>query len=433
MSAVVLALGLTGVAVTPFVMQSASAAVALDPVPPCDVGEVCDIVPETTVTVTTTLGSPTVEGPEDQEHPETTITKTVTATPSSTPTKTTRSPKPTKTTSSPATPPPAITQNPQPLPTQSAEVPVVPTTPTPEQSVEMPAIAPSETIPPVVPSETQVASSEEVPLELRNAAPEYDQRAMAQQLSIPALVLVLLALFAVLIFEGRLRRMAHAAAVRKAGPQLGRPDMPPAGGYPAGPGYASAGFPSPGYPGGTAYAPIISFVPVQTYPSGQPGYGPGYPEPSAPYPPQGYGQEPPTPPEPVVLRPEEFVSTNEPPEPPGATREPDEPARERSLFEPVIAPEPLPGDIPPGGADPYEGPVPPLGPASAAEAGDAEPWMEPGSLFTPKKPVSDDPGEGYEPPPYLPPDVEATAVQPLPVTEEQPQPGGRRKGSRRKK
>ncbi|TMR08155.1 hypothetical protein [Nonomuraea zeae] len=97
MSAIVLALGLTGAGATPFIVQSASASVsAYDPVEPCDIGEACDTSPETTVTVTTTLGTPTPE-----EEPETTITKTVTATP----TKASKSPTPTKTTTPPATTP----------------------------------------------------------------------------------------------------------------------------------------------------------------------------------------------------------------------------------------------------------------------------------------------------------------------------------------
>ncbi|MFG2076695.1 hypothetical protein [Nonomuraea maritima] len=421
MSAAVLALGLAGVGVTPFVMQSASASVLLDPVvEPCDVGEVCDIVPETTVTVTTTLGSPSPTSTEEDEQPRTTVTRTVTATP--TPTRTTRSPRPTKTSDSPTTSaPPSIPTHS--LPTQDVEVPVVPpptpTAPTPEQSVELPTVAPDDPTPSAVPTETEVAASEEVPLELRNAAPEFDQKTLTQQLSIPALVMVLLALFLVLVFEGRLRRMAHAAAVRKAGPQP-RPDMMPPGGYPAGPGYA--GFPAPGYPGGTAYAPIISFVPVQTYPSAQPPYGPGFPDPTQPYPQQAY-EEPPPPADPVVLRPDAFDFSSDSPEP----------ARERDPFEPVIPAEPTPGDIPPGGADPYDGPQPPLGPASAAESGDSEPWEQPGSLFVPKKHGESkkhgepDASGGYEPPPYLPADLpadppsagEVTAVQPLPEPEEQ--------------
>lgn len=425
-SAIVLALGLTGAGATPFIVQSASASVAFDPiVEPCDPDvTLCgDITPETTITVTTTLGSPSPTGPE--EAPETTVTKTVTATP----TKTSKSPTPTKTTSAPSPTPTQSTpaQNPQPLPTQSAEVPpVIPTTPTPEQSVEMPAIAPTDTPSSTLPSQTEAASTEEVPLELRRAAPEFDQTDLTRKLSIPALVLVLLALFAVLIFEGRLRRMAHAAAVRKAGPPpmtgpaMG-PEMHPTGGYPAGPGYAatSGGFPAPApaYPGGTAYAPIISFVPVQTYPSGPPQYG--YQDPNHPYPPQGYMQEPPpAEPEPVVLHPDEFDSYSEPPR-----------SRERDMFEPLVPPAPVPTDIPPGGADPYDGGVEqPLGPASAAEAGDAVPWdqEQPGSLFQPARgnepAPGHEPGPGYEPPPYLPPDEDVTAVQPLPPPASQPEP-----------
>ncbi|MEV4073505.1 hypothetical protein ACGFJC_45465 [Nonomuraea fuscirosea] len=434
LSAVVLALALTGAGATPFIVQSASASVtALDPVEPCDVGEVCDITPETTVTVTTTLGEPTPE--ETDSAPETTVTKTVTASP----TKKTKAPTPTKTTPASTPPPTTPEQNPQPLPTQSVEVPpTTEPTPTQEESVSMPAIAPDETTPAVpTPSETQVASDEEVPLELRNAAPEFDQRTLTQKLSIPALVLVLLALFAVLIFEGRLRRMAHAAAVRKAGPPMAGPEMPPPGaGYPAGPGYATAGFQAPGYPGGTAYAPIISFVPVQTYPS----VPPGYQDPNHPYPPQGYVQEPYQEPvqEPMVLHPDEFDSYSEPPvrerdpfEPATEVREPFEPAsgaRERDPFEPLVPP--VPSDIPPGGAGPYDGDQEqPLGPASAAESGDPDPWKPAaGSLFEPASSRESEPGQGdsvatdYEPPPYLAPDADVTAVQPLPPQlQEQPQ------------
>ncbi|MEV4171631.1 hypothetical protein [Nonomuraea sp. NPDC049709] len=409
MSAIVLALGLAGAGATPFIVQSASASVAFDPpVEPCDVEVECETTPQTTITVTTTLGSPSPE-PEDGQ-PETTVTKTVTATP----TKTSKAPTPTKTTSAPASVPQTTpTQNPQPLPTQSAEVPPATpiTSPTTEASVEMPTIAPETTTSPP-PSQTESASSDEVPLELRNAAPEFDQRTLTQKLSIPALVLVLLALFAVLIFEGRLRRMAHAAAVRKAGPHAGRPDMPPGGGYPAGPGYATAAFPAPGYPGGTAYAPIISFVPVQTYPGGPPQYG--YQDPNHPYPPQGYVQEPyppaEPPQEPVVLHPDEFDSYSEPPR-----------SRERDPFEPLIPAAEPPTDIPPGGAGPYDGDVEqPLGPASAAEAGDSEPWQQrPGSLFEPAASREyehgpEGPPDGYEPPPYVPADGDVTAVQPLP-------------------
>ncbi|MBF8193962.1 hypothetical protein ITP53_51470 [Nonomuraea sp. K274] len=435
-SAVVLALGLTSAGVTPFIVQSASASVgAYDPIEGCEAGQTCEeTTPQTTVTITTTLGTTPTPEPEE-EQPETTITKTVTASP----TKKSSTPKPTKTvtkapeTSAAATP----TQNIQPLPTQSVEVP--PSTPptSQEPDISLPAVA-SETPPPATPTQTQQASSEEVPLELRNAAPEFDQQELTQKLSIPALVLVLLALFAVLIFEGRLRRMAHAAAVRKAGPQMGgRPDMPPpGGGYPAGPGYAAAGFAAPAYPGGTAYAPIISFVPVQTYPSGQTQYGAVYQDPGQAYPHQGYAPEPAPQPEPVVLHPDEFDSYSEPPEP-------REEARERDPFEPVIPPAAPPSDIPPGGASPYDGGVEqPLGPASAAETGDSEPWQQRPSLFDPPprqghEPMSAEgheptPPQGYEPPPYLPADEDVTAVQQQ-VTEEQPEPAKEKRGRRRKK
>ncbi|WP_103960382.1 hypothetical protein [Nonomuraea solani] len=431
MSAIVLALGLTGAGATPFIVQSASASsvAAYDPVEGCDVDvETCEeTTPETTVTTTITAPTP-------EEEPETTITKTVTATP----TKTTKSPTPKKSTTPPPASTPASTpDNPQPLPTQSVEVPpATSSTPTTEPSVEMPAIAPSESLPATTsaPSESQVASSsEEVPLELRAGTPEFDQRTLTQRLSIPALVLVLLALFAVLIFEGRLRRMAHAAAVRKAGPHAGagQPNAAPmGGGYPAGPGYATAGFPAPGYPGGTAYAPIISFVPVQTYPSGPPQYA----DPNHPYPPQAYVQEPPTaqapPPEPVVLHPDDFDSYNH--EPPVS--------RERDMFEPLVPAEPPPSDIPPGGATPYEDGVhdQQLGAASAAEPGDSEPWQQqPGSLFEPaSKPSHDQPS--YDPPPYVPADEDVTAVTPLPEpqppqepTKEMPDPKRRRFGRKK--
>ncbi|MFI9845648.1 hypothetical protein ACIHFD_52100 [Nonomuraea sp. NPDC051941] len=424
-SAVVLALGLAGVGATPFIVQSASASVsAYQPVEPCDIGEVCDTTPETTVTVTETAGTP------EPEEPETTITKTVT----SSPTKASKTPKPTKSTTPPATTsaPPPQNQNPQPLPTQTVETPPTSAQSTPEQSIDIPEVASSEpvTAPSVQPSDTQPASSEEVPLELRNAAPEFDQKSLTQKLSIPALVLVLLALFAVLIFEGRLRRMAHAAAVRKAGPPMGRPDMPPpppGGGYPAGPGYyATAGFPAPGYPGGTAYAPIISFVPVQTYPSGP---VPGYEEHQ--YPPQGYAQEPPPPPvaEPMVLHPDEFDSFN---------HEPPKPKEFRDPFEPLVPADPPPADIPPGGGDPYEvpGQERPLGPVSASESGDSEPWQGSQSLFDP--PERNQEQQAYDPPPYLAPDAEATVIQPLPPepgqpeqTKEMPDPKRRRWGRKK--
>lgn len=395
-SAVLLALTLTGVGASPFVGYDASAsAIAYDPidVPPCDAGAECP--PETTVTVTTTLPTPSSEA----EAPETTITKTVTAnptptkTPTPTPTKTTKAPEPTPVTQTSA-PPPAT------LPTQTVDVPSVSSTPEDTDVVLPPVTGTTEapTSPP--PTEGQSAETDEIPLEMRNAAPEFDQRSLTQQLSIPALVLVLLVLFAVLIFEGRLRRMAHAAAVRKAGPMAGimagHPGHPDPHGYPAGPGYATAAMPAPGYPGGTAYAPIISFVPVQTYPGGQVQYGAVYQDPNA-YTQPGYVPDEPAPaqPEPVVLQPDQFDSfSHQPapsPEPEGEMFRPFSPGGEthpspqgetspeaevyRSPFEPVIPPEAPPADIPPGGAKPYEdSPERPLPSASAAEPGDSEPW-----------------------------------------------------------
>ncbi len=427
-SAVVLAVGLTAVGVAPFVGQSASASVSVfDPaVEPCDAGQTCD--PETTVTVTTTLGSPT------EEAPETTVTKTVTASP--TRTKASPTPTPKKSTTPPAQtqqPPqqnPA-TQNPQPLPSQNLPVPPVSTpesTPT-DTGVEMPQVASDTPSPPAAPVETPAAGEEEVPLELRNAAPEYDQRTLTQKLSIPALILVLLALFAVLIFEGRLRRMAHAAAVRKAGPQAARPDGVPPGYPPAAPGYATAAFPAPGYPGGTAYAPIISFVPVQTYPGGPVQYGPVYQDPSAAYAgqPPAYAPEGhnPAAPGPVVLPPEEFQSYGhqppvapqppQAPEPsqtePSQTQQPQQPGRQekpyRDLFEPLVPA----ADIPPGGARPYEEePKHPMPPAAAAEPGDSEPWQQAAPA-----------GPG-----------EVTRVEPLPSTQDMPGPSSSRRRRRRK-
>lgn len=410
-SAMVLALGLTAIGSAPFVGQSASATVvALDPeVPPCEAEEACEPT-EVTVTVTTTP-------PEPTEDPETTVTRTVTR--SAKPTKT-ASPTPTKTktkapTSAAPTPPPAIpSQHLDPIPSQSVEVP--PATPpaeaSPEDSVSLPAVAGTET-PLTQPSGSAPAedpsSSEPVQLEVRNASPEFDQQSLTRQLSIPALILVLLVLFAVLIFEGRLRRIAHAAAVRKAGPPVvgpdpggvghaaasgypgvaghpaapghpgaagypggayaGFPGHPTGHGYPAGPGY-TVGYPTAGYPGGPAYAPIISFVPVQTYPGGEVQYSPVHQEPPAP----GFVPEeqaaPPA--EAVVLHPDDFDSYSHEPEPAAPGR----PEGQRGFFEPLVPPETPPADIPAGGAAPYEGsPELPVSAASGAETGDSEPWQ----------------------------------------------------------
>ncbi|GAA2283318.1 hypothetical protein GCM10010149_30230 [Nonomuraea roseoviolacea subsp. roseoviolacea] len=393
-SAMVLSLGLTGIGAAPFVVQSASASVvAYDPnVDPCDTDQACESTPEVTVTVTTTLPTP-------EEEPETTITRTITKSPPAT--KTARpTPKKSTTSAAPTPPPSTPTQNLPPVqpPETTAEPPSVPQAtepaePTEEQSVQLPSVAGTDTPPQPQPTATpqDTTTSESVQLEVRAATPEFDQAEMAQKLSIPALVMVLLVLFAVLIFEGRLRRMAHAAAVRRAGPlrpDLGGPGHPaghghPAGGYPAGagyptapggypagagyptgpggyaagpgyppgpggpgyptapagypagPGYASTGMP-PGYPATTAYAPILSFVPVQAYPGGPVQYGAVYPDPAT-YEESGLpvlpppGQTGPDPaPEPVVLHPDDY--SNEP-----VREEPQ--GTHRGLFEPAVPPE----------------------------------------------------------------------------------------------
>jgi hypothetical protein len=123
-----------------------------------------------------------------------------------------------------------------------------------------------------------------VPIEIRNATPEYDKVTLSHKLAVPAALLVAIALFAWFVFEGRLRRMAHAAAVGRGGPKhaAGRRGEEPAG-YPA-------GYPV-GYPAGPAYAaaPMVGLVPVQTYTMAYPQQPYGYPAPYG-YPP-AYGQQ----------------------------------------------------------------------------------------------------------------------------------------------
>ena len=282
-SALVLTLGMSGVGVVaaaPFMGTSANAAsghAAVVRAIPSELGPSDNVgfeepPPEVEVTVTVTATP-------EPEPSEVTTTVTVTPTPTPTPTpKRSSEPSPSRT-QEPVQPPPATQeiQPPPPVQPTTEEPSVQPTTE--EPSIQLP---PAETATPAdtVPTE-EASASEEVPVELREAAPEYDQRRVSWQLSIPALVLVLLALAAVLVFEGRLRRLAHAAAVRKAGPRARR-----SGGgettyyaYPAGAGYSSSVYPQAGYvpvnyAGGTAYAPIISLVPVHTYPAG---YPQGYP------------------------------------------------------------------------------------------------------------------------------------------------------------
>ncbi|WP_192777948.1 hypothetical protein [Nonomuraea africana] len=290
MSALLLSLGISGgvvLAAVPLIGQVASASVvARDPdagdvVPPCDAGESCEPTEVvTTVTITTTLPTPT----PTQTDPVTTVTTTVT--PSAT--KISKAPEPQKTTQAPTSPPVTQEQPVQPppvVPTSGSVAP--PTTAEPEPTFSFPSV--QESAPTTLDTGTPTtAPTDSEQLVVRNAAPEYNQADLSRKLGIPALVLVLLALFAVLIFEGRLRRLAHAAAVRRAGPQgpgrhRGEPTPEPYG-YPAGPGYAGAV---------PAYAPIISFVPVQTYPGGPAQYAPVYQQPY-PQDPAMYGQQVPT-------------------------------------------------------------------------------------------------------------------------------------------
>ncbi|MBO4274748.1 hypothetical protein GSF24_29600, partial [Microbispora triticiradicis] len=144
-------------------------------------------------------------------------------------------------------------------------------TPTPESEGQV-SLPPAST-PEVGQTPTAAASFEEpapdtVPYEIRNASPEYDKASLAHRLAIPAGVLLGIALIAWLIFEGRLRRMAHAAAVRRGGPVAATAAAPE----------------TPAYPAGSGYAPMVGYVPVQPYPQ-QP-----YPQQYAvPYPQQPYG------------------------------------------------------------------------------------------------------------------------------------------------
>ncbi|NUT41111.1 MAG: hypothetical protein HOV86_14085 [Thermoactinospora sp.] len=310
--------------------------------PPCNESGVCEN-PEVTVTITTTLPTPTIT------PTEVTVTQTVTASPSKS-----KSPKASKT----PTPEPQVQQPTQPPAQQPTQAPIVPTTSeAPEPVLQLPSAEPETAVPSTNTTPSEV--SDQVQLEARNAQPEFDQTGLTQKLAIPALVLVLLALFAVLIFEGRLRKMAHAAAVRKAGPQ------PPQGdGYPAGSGFTG---PYQGSPG-MAYAPIISLVPVQTYPTVHMPYGPayhdpaayghqGYPDPAA-YGHQGYQDPGPHQPQPAPAYYEPVPEPHYEPEPVSDYRD---------SFEPAV---PV-SDIPPGGDAPYDDRH---AAASAAEHGDGLPW-----------------------------------------------------------
>ncbi|MCW2878557.1 MAG: hypothetical protein JWQ95_2657 [Sphaerisporangium sp.] len=281
-SAVVGSLGLTGAVLlvtAPMTAPRANAAqvtvvnpTQIEPTDPT-ITDSPSAAPEPTVTVTIT------------ESPDPTVTRTTTVTPKpSKKPKSTKTPDPAATKTSPVVPPaslptptsmPAIPSNPPIVPT-TTQAPVDSVAPEPQVSLALVTPTPTETSGPS-PSFAD-PTPDSVPIEIRNASPEYDQLTLSRKLAIPGVLLAVLVMLGVLIFEGRIRRMAHAAAIRKAGPRSAgrhRGDDLPGGGLPM-PGY-------PVYHGGTAYAPIISFVPVQGYPNVP---GPGSP---FPHDPQGYG------------------------------------------------------------------------------------------------------------------------------------------------
>jgi hypothetical protein len=196
------------------------------------------------VTITATVTQTTTVTPE----PTPQVTKTITVTPKPRPTVTvtvtkTHTPPPvTRTATAPA-------QNLPVLPTTLAGVPT--TTPTSDPAaVSLAPATPSLTPTPTAAVTFEEPTPESVPIEIRNATPEFDQVTVSRKLSILAAGLVLLALLAWLVFEGRLRRMAHAAAVRKAGPRASR-------------GQAGQGVPTSA---GPVY-PQVVYVPVQGYPA----------------------------------------------------------------------------------------------------------------------------------------------------------------------
>ncbi|WP_169948705.1 hypothetical protein [Microbispora sp. H11081] len=300
-SSAVASVGLATVAV--LVMGPVLGAKA-DPVEPCDPVQdpQCAVV---TVTVTQTPPvSPTAPASPTSEP---VVTKTVTITP--TPKHTTKTPKPATTT----TAPPASTQEQEPPPQTTQTLPTLPDASTsspspspddgqvvlPQATAESPDVA-QQTTPTTGPSFEQ-PDPETVPIEIRNASPEYDKPTQAHRLAIPAAVLVGIALIAWLIFEGRLRRMAHAAAVRRGGPVAPRTTAPEPAAYPAA---------APGY------APMVGFVPVQHYPMGYPQQPYGYPAPYGYAQPYGY---PPADPAQMQVPPQaqQQVPQHPPQQPPG--------------------------------------------------------------------------------------------------------------------
>ncbi|MFS1300474.1 hypothetical protein [Streptosporangium longisporum] len=289
LSGVVL-LGVAPLAGSPAAGATTVRALVADPsqIPGCDVDPAapCEEEPTPIVTVTVTQDPPE-DPPQDPGEPQKTVTTTVTVPPK------TKAPKAPKTTA-PAAPPQNTAPATQPPPQETAPVVPPPTMPTDTAPATQPAQEPDVQFPPnetppttplpsAAPTETATfddGASGSV-YEIRNAGSEFDGATLSRQLGIPALILVLLVLFAVLIFEGRLRRLAHAAAIRRAGPRMAGPRGEPVDPmmYPAGSAFVPAHYQS-----GTAYAPIISLVPMQMY-------GPAYPEGYAPeqYP-RGYEQ-----------------------------------------------------------------------------------------------------------------------------------------------
>ncbi|WP_344950765.1 hypothetical protein [Sphaerisporangium flaviroseum] len=293
-SAVVASMGLTGAVLlvtAPMTAPRANAAQAV-------MAEPTKIEP-TDPTITDEPGA-------EPEEPDPTVTVTIIDTPAPTVTIT-RTAKPTTKPKAPKTPKVTVTRTPvMPPSTQSVPTtaPVIPPNPLPSTQPPVESLVPEPQVslalvsptPTPLPSETAEPSPsfeeptpDSVPIEIRNASPEYNQLELSRKLAIPGVLLAVLVMLGVFIFEGRIRRMAHAAAIRKAGPR--------AAGRHRGDDFPGA-YPMPGYPiyhGGTAYAPIISFVPVQggypvegsPLPHGRQGHGP-YDQ--APYDQAPYGQ-----------------------------------------------------------------------------------------------------------------------------------------------
>ncbi|MFD0890213.1 hypothetical protein ACFQ08_37190, partial [Streptosporangium algeriense] len=182
----------------------------IDPAGPCE-----EPTPIVTVTVTSDP-DPLPPSPTPQK----TVTTTVTVTPTSKPKKPKKTTAP-QTTDAPLPPPAAVETptsapvvpdpTPAPDPTPSDQAPVFPTT---EETQPSPTPVPSATPEPTESTTFEDNGPASVPYEIRNAGSDFDAAGLSQRLGIPALVLALLVLFAVLIFEGRLRRLAHASAVR---------------------------------------------------------------------------------------------------------------------------------------------------------------------------------------------------------------------------